>query len=250
MARAVAVLGESADLPAVAELAELAEQQVADASGALARAEILGPGVPARVRAPAGARGRLPGAVGRPARADARARRHACCATPAPRPTRWPSHLLSMARRGDRSGSSTCWWRRPASAVRRSRARQRRGLPHPRAGGAADARPARADPARSRHLRHEHLRPAGAGAPGRGLRAARGSPQARHRGVAPVAHADLRGQPRGCGGVRPAGARRASAGAPRRAQRARGRGADLGVLRRRCGGRPRAVEASAPGAFR
>ena len=44
VARAVAVLGESADLPAVAELAELTEQQVADASGMLARAEILGPG--------------------------------------------------------------------------------------------------------------------------------------------------------------------------------------------------------------
>jgi DNA-binding NarL/FixJ family response regulator len=46
VARAVAVLGESADLPAVAALTDLPEQQVADASGTLARAEILGPGSP------------------------------------------------------------------------------------------------------------------------------------------------------------------------------------------------------------
>jgi DNA-binding SARP family transcriptional activator/DNA-binding CsgD family transcriptional regulator len=43
VARAVAVLGESAELPAIAALAGLDEQRVAEASAALARAEILRP---------------------------------------------------------------------------------------------------------------------------------------------------------------------------------------------------------------
>ena len=46
VARAVAVLGESADLPAVAGLAQLEQEQVAEASVALARAEILRPDPP------------------------------------------------------------------------------------------------------------------------------------------------------------------------------------------------------------
>jgi hypothetical protein len=43
VAQAVAVLGESADLPSVAALAQMDEQRVAAAIGALARAEILQP---------------------------------------------------------------------------------------------------------------------------------------------------------------------------------------------------------------
>jgi DNA-binding CsgD family transcriptional regulator len=46
VARAVAVLGESAELPAIAALAGIDEQQVAEAAAALARAEILRPGRP------------------------------------------------------------------------------------------------------------------------------------------------------------------------------------------------------------
>jgi DNA-binding NarL/FixJ family response regulator len=46
VARAVAVLGESADLPAVAALAEIPEHAAADATAALARAEILRPDPP------------------------------------------------------------------------------------------------------------------------------------------------------------------------------------------------------------
>jgi DNA-binding CsgD family transcriptional regulator len=46
VARAVAVLAESASLPAVAALTGLGEAQVADATGALARAEILRPDTP------------------------------------------------------------------------------------------------------------------------------------------------------------------------------------------------------------
>jgi DNA-binding CsgD family transcriptional regulator len=46
VARAVAVLGESADLPAVAALAEIPEHAAADATAALARAEILRPEPP------------------------------------------------------------------------------------------------------------------------------------------------------------------------------------------------------------
>jgi DNA-binding SARP family transcriptional activator/DNA-binding CsgD family transcriptional regulator len=46
VARAVAVLGESAELPAIAALAGLDERQVAEATGALARGEILRPEQP------------------------------------------------------------------------------------------------------------------------------------------------------------------------------------------------------------
>ena len=46
VARAVAVLAESATLPTVATLADLSEARVADATGALARAEILRPETP------------------------------------------------------------------------------------------------------------------------------------------------------------------------------------------------------------
>ena len=46
VARAVAVLGENADVPAVAALAELDERVTADATAALARAEILHPDPP------------------------------------------------------------------------------------------------------------------------------------------------------------------------------------------------------------
>ena len=119
MARAVAVLGESADLPAVAELAELTEQQVADASGSARAGGDPGSGLAARIRAPAGARGRLPGALGRAARADARARRHrAARRRRAARSGGLAPALDGAALR--RNGSWTCWWRRLRSAVRRS----------------------------------------------------------------------------------------------------------------------------------
>ena len=98
VARAVAVLGESADLPAVAELAELAEQQVADASGKLARAEILGPGSPLGFVHPL-----VREAVYQELSAGQRELMHARAATVlrdagAP-PDQVASHLLSMARR-------------------------------------------------------------------------------------------------------------------------------------------------------
>ena len=234
VARAVAVLGESADLPAVAELAELAEQQVADASGMLARAEILGPGSPLGFVHPL-----VREAVYQELSAGQRELMHARAATVlrdagAP-PDQVASHLLSMARRVTGVG------RRPAGGGGRvgratSRARQRRGLPHPRSWrslrlqtGAGRSCSISASPARTPtpHWRWSTwARPTSCSR----------IPASGHRGVAPVAHADLRRQPRGRSGVRPAGARRASSGAARRAQRARGRGADLGVLRRRNGG--------------
>jgi DNA-binding NarL/FixJ family response regulator len=98
VARAVAVLGESADLPAVAELAELPEQQVADASGVLARAEILGPGSPLGFVHPL-----VREAVYQELSAGQRELMHARAATVlrdagAP-PDQVASHLLSMARR-------------------------------------------------------------------------------------------------------------------------------------------------------
>ena len=111
VARAVAVLGESADLPAVAALAELEEQDVADATGTLARVEILGGGA-ARLRAPAGSGRRLPGAVGRATRARCTRARPRSCATQAPSPTRW-RRTCSRWPGARRNGSWTCWWRRP-----------------------------------------------------------------------------------------------------------------------------------------
>ena len=65
MARAVAVLGESADLPAVAALAELDEQDVAARDRALARAEILRDEPPLGFVHPLVRDARLPRAVSR-----------------------------------------------------------------------------------------------------------------------------------------------------------------------------------------
>ena len=210
VARAVAVLGESADLPAVAELAELTEQQVADASGSLARAEILGPGSPLGFVHPL-----VREAVYQELSAGQRELMHARAATvlrdAGAQPDQVASHLLSMARRSRGMG------RGPAGGggrVRRApeRARQRRGLSHPRARGATGAGAAGADPARSRHLRHEHLRPARARAPARGLRAARGSrASAPSRPGCSPRTLIFAGSPERRRGVRPAGTRRASA---------------------------------------
>jgi DNA-binding CsgD family transcriptional regulator len=98
VARAVAVLGESADLPAVAALAELSEQQVADASGALARAEILGQGSPLGFVHPL-----VREAIYQELSAGQRELMHARAATvlrdAGAQPDQVASHLLSMARR-------------------------------------------------------------------------------------------------------------------------------------------------------
>jgi DNA-binding CsgD family transcriptional regulator len=98
VARSVAVLGESADLPAVAALAELTEQQVADASGALARAEILGPGSPLGFVHPL-----VREAVYQELSAGQRELMHARAATilrdAGAQPDQVASHLLWMARR-------------------------------------------------------------------------------------------------------------------------------------------------------
>ena len=99
VARAVAVLGESADLPAVAALAEIPEQQVADASGALARAEILGSGSPLGFVHPL-----VREAIYQELSAGQRELMHARAATilreAGAQPDQVASHLLSMARRG------------------------------------------------------------------------------------------------------------------------------------------------------
>jgi DNA-binding NarL/FixJ family response regulator len=99
VARAVAVLGESADLPAVAALAELPEQDVADASGALTRAEILGSGSPLGFVHPL-----VREAIYQELSAGQRELMHARAATilrdAGAQPDQVASHLLSMARRG------------------------------------------------------------------------------------------------------------------------------------------------------
>jgi DNA-binding NarL/FixJ family response regulator len=99
VARAVAVLGESADLPAVAALAELSEQQVADASGGLAQAEILGSGSPLGFVHPL-----VREAIYQELASGQRELMHARAATvlrdAGAEPDQVSAHLLSMARRG------------------------------------------------------------------------------------------------------------------------------------------------------
>ena len=98
VARAVAVLGEGADLPAVAGVAGLDEAQVAGHDGRARARRDPAPRAAARLRAPARPRRRLPGPAARRARAAARARRRRAAADRAPRWTRSPAS--SCTRRG------------------------------------------------------------------------------------------------------------------------------------------------------
>ena len=104
VARAVAVLGESADLPTVATLAELPEQEVAAQTAALARAEILRAEPPLGFVHPLVRDADLQGALPRPPRADALARRRAASRRRRAGRTRWP-RTSCRCRAGARSGS-------------------------------------------------------------------------------------------------------------------------------------------------
>ena len=248
VARAVAVLGESADLPAVAALAEIPEQQVADASGALARAEILGSGSPLGFVHPL-----VREAIYQELSAGQRELMHARAATilreAGAQPDQVASHLLSMARRGQE-------WvvellvEAARSAVRRSA---------PESAVAYLTRALEEPPAPERRgeilldlgisgtntyapLALEHLREAYELLEDPRKRATRGLP--------PGAHADLRRQPRRRGGLRAARARRAAAGPRRRAQGSRGGRAGLGELRRGRDGRAGAARGTAQRARR
>ena len=145
VARAVAVLGDGAELWAVADLAGLDERAAAEATGD------AGPGrdpalrATARLRPPAGPRRRLPRAAARRARARAPARGRACCTRPARRPSRSPRTCCT--RRAVRSRGSPRCWRRPAApapapgAAESAVAYLRRALDEP-----LGARSPRADP--------------------------------------------------------------------------------------------------------
>ncbi len=91
VARAVAVLGEGADLPAVAGVSGLDEAQVAGTMAALARAEILRPEPPPGFVHPLVRDAVYHGPAARRARAAARARRRCPAADRAPRWTRSPA---------------------------------------------------------------------------------------------------------------------------------------------------------------
>ena len=137
VARAVAVLGDGADLRRVAALAETGDDAHGDGRrGALARRDPA-PGDPAGVRAPARARGGLPRHPARGARAGPRARRaRAARGGRADRPGRRAPAERAAARRGvDR--------RRPARGGQRRDAprggRERGRAPAARPGGAAAA---------------------------------------------------------------------------------------------------------------
>ena len=168
VARAVAVLGEGAELPAVAGVAGLDEAQVAGAMAALARAEILRPEPPPGfvhplVRdavyqgLPLGERELLH------ARAARRAARRA-----APSLDQVAGQLMHTPRRGDADGrAAAARGRHRGDGARRDRQRGR--LPAARARGAAAGRPTArsccSTSARSRRSRagptaREHLREA------------------------------------------------------------------------------------------
>ena len=116
VARAVAVLGESADLPRRRRAGGARRAaDVAEATGALARAEILRPEHAARLRAPARARRGLPRAAGRRARALARARGAGAARRAARRAEQVAAQLLHDAapRRGLGRGDAAA---RPAAS--------------------------------------------------------------------------------------------------------------------------------------
>ena len=173
VARAVAVLGEGAELPAVAGVAGLDEAQVADTMAALARAEILRPEPPPGFVHPLVRDAVYHGLPLGRARAAARARRRACCARPAPPLDQVAGQLMLTPRRGDAE---------VARAAARGRHRRRWRAAPPTAPsatcGARSTSRRRAERARgccSTSARVEALTrgPEAAAAPARGLRRAR-----------------------------------------------------------------------------
>ena len=181
VARAVAVLGDGAELPLVAALAGLDEparrrgDRGAGAGGDPARRAA------ARLRAPARARRRLPRRCPPGERELRHAARRACCTTPARRPRRSPP---SCSRRpaAARSGWWTCSRGRGAPRRAAGRRRQRRRLPPARARRAAAARePATPGCSSSGSPRRPSRRPAAAEHLRAGLRGARATPAPRPR---------------------------------------------------------------------
>ena len=155
VARAVAVLAESATLPAVAALTGLDEGRVADAIGALARAEILRPDLPlgfvhALVRD--AVYQELPA---RRARARSTSRRRACCGRP-PRPPSTSPRTCSR-RSPPRAGVGwrRCCARRGGGGGVPRRGGERRRPPAPSA-GEAGARGVAAGAAASARARRGH----------------------------------------------------------------------------------------------
>ena len=237
VARSAAILGEHADLPAVAALAELGQEEAAAASATLAHAEIL------RAEPPIGfVHPLVRDAVYQELSSAQRELMHSRAAAelraagaPADQVA---SHLLSMPRRGQEWVVDVLM-EAARTAARRSAPDSTRRLPHPRASGAARRRAARRDPAGARHRGNEHLRAARPRAPARGLRAARGSAPPWPGRLPPRTHADLRRRRRRRRPVRPPRPGRPAAGARGRAQRARGGRAHGDLLRRHGRGRPR-----------
>ena len=107
VARAVAVLGEGADLPAVAALAGLDEARVARRHRRARAGGDPAARAAARLRPPAGARRRLPRAAARRARAAARARRAVLRDAGAPA-EQVAAQLLATPRRGERWVGRRC----------------------------------------------------------------------------------------------------------------------------------------------
>ena len=234
VARAVAVLTESATLPAVAALTGIDEARVADATGALARAEILRPEAPlAFVHA------LVRDAVYQELPLGERELQHEQAArvlreAGAP-PEQVAAHLLAAPRRGQewvaeqlRDAGRAAVGRGGAGERRRD---LRRALEEPRAGRVAARAADRARPRRGADRGPRRRRP-----PEGGVRDARRRRRAGARGVRPRARARLhRPRRRGRRLRRPRG-RRAPRPARRRARRPAGGGTDHALLRRR---RPR-----------
>ncbi len=119
VARAVAILGDGAELATITAFSGLSDQAVAEAAGTLAKAEHPDRPAAARVRPPARARRRPPAAVVDRARARARARR------------RRDDRAGRLGRAGRRAAADDRAARRAVgrrAAARRRRGRRRRGL--------------------------------------------------------------------------------------------------------------------------
>ena len=124
VARAVAVVGDGADLATITAFTGLDEATVAASSGDLARAEILAPRHAAGLRPSAGARRRVRGALAGRARAPARPRRGGDGRRRSRRRARGRAPAADgQARRP--GGGGPRWWKRPAPPSPRGRPRAR-----------------------------------------------------------------------------------------------------------------------------
>ncbi len=194
VARAVAVLGEGADLRSVASLADIPEQRTAEAMGALARSEILRPEQPLGFVHPL-----LREAIYRelpPGELElAHARAAELLREAGAPPEKVAAHLLVVPHRGDPEVVELLQ-AAARKATRQGARGQRRGLPAPCSGGATGGRAAARAPAGAGRLRDPRERARRAGPDARGPRDADRPGGARGGRGGPGPDAGVRRRPR------------------------------------------------------